>query len=196
MSARDEILSRYRRNVGEKRYDMPRLDDIDPVTYPDPLLKFKLMSETNGAKVVEVAPGEDINEIIRTSYPDAKIVASALPEVTIAQRNPDIAPNAQDLNGTDVGVVRASFGVAENGCMWVEQDVMQKAVYFISEYLVILLPKSRIVNNMHEAYREVEFNGYQFGTFIAGPSKTADIAQVLVIGAQAARGCTILLMPG
>ena len=73
----------------------------------------------------------------------------------------------------------------------------EKAVCFISENLVILLPKHEIVNNMHEAYKRItfdkEYDGY--GTFISGPSKTADIAQVLVMGAQAARSVTILLMP-
>ena len=31
---------------------------------------------------------------------------------------------------------------------------------------------------------------------MAGPSKTADIAQVLVNGAQAARSVTVILLPG
>ena len=35
---------------------------------------------------------------------------------------------------------------------------------------------------------------YNFGTFISGPSKTADIEQALVIGAQAARGVTVVLV--
>jgi L-lactate dehydrogenase complex protein LldG len=47
---------------------------------------------------------------------------------------------------------------------------------------------------MHEAYRRIEFNDYGYGTFISGPSKTADIAQVLVMGAQAARSATVLLI--
>ncbi|MCR5242868.1 MAG: LUD domain-containing protein, partial [Prevotella sp.] len=59
-------------------------------------------------------------------------------------------------------------------------------------------------NNMHEAYKRLStdngkdaldaFNDYGYGTFISGPSKTADIAQVLVMGAQAARSVTVLLM--
>ena len=92
-------------------------------------------------------------------------------------------------------VIRGMFGVAENGCIWIPQQMKEKAVCFISENLVILLKKSEIVNNMHEAYKRIEFNDYGYGTFISGPSKTADIAQVLVMGAQAARSVTIFLMP-
>jgi len=194
MSNKEEILKRYRDNVRE-RYDMPDLSDIRAITYPDPLVQFITMSQNVGGKVIEVKDGQDINDIIKEVYPDAKEIASNLPEVTIATRNPDTVEDARQLNGTDVGIIRGVFGVAENGCIWIPQQMKEKVVCFISENLVILLPKSQIVNNMHEAYRRVEFNDYGYGTFISGPSKTADIAQVLVMGAQAARSVTVLLMP-
>ncbi|MCR4915799.1 MAG: LUD domain-containing protein [Prevotella sp.] len=194
MSNKEEILKRYRDNVRE-RYDMPDLSDIRAITYPDPLAQFITMSQNVGGKVIEVKDGQDINDIIKEVYPDAKEIASNLPEVTIATRNPDTVEDARQLNGTDVGIIRGVFGVAENGCIWIPQQMKEKVVCFISENLVILLPKSQIVNNMHEAYRRVEFNDYGYGTFISGPSKTADIAQVLVMGAQAARSVTVLLMP-
>ena len=196
MSNKEDILKRYRENVKVK-YDMPSLDDIKAITYPDPLVQFIKMSESVGGQVIEVDSGRNINKLIKDLYPDAKEIASNLPEITIATRNPDTVGRARDLNGTDVGVIRGMFGVAENGCIWIPQQMKEKAVCFISENLVILMPKSEIVNNMHEAYKRIEFDkeydGY--GTFISGPSKTADIAQVLVMGAQAARSVTVLLMP-
>ena len=196
MSKKEDILSKYRANI-KQRFDMPDLTDIKGITYPDPLIQFISMTENVGGKVVEVEPGKDINDIIKELYPDAKEIASNLPEITIATRNPDTIGSPQALNGTDVGVITGDFGVAENACVWVPQTMVEKAVCFISENLVILLKKSEIVNNMHEAYKRIrfdeKFDGY--GTFISGPSKTADIAQVLVMGAQAARSATILLMP-
>lgn len=196
MSNKEDILKRFRENVKVK-YDMPSLDDIKAITYPNPLIQFISMTENVGGKVLEVKPGEDINQLIKNLYTEAKEFASNLPEVTIATRNPDTVGRARDLNGTDVGIIRGMFGVAENACIWIPQQMKEKAVCFISENLVILLPKSQIVNNMHEAYKRIEFDkeydGY--GSFISGPSKTADIAQVLVMGAQAARSVTVLLMP-
>ena len=174
---------------------MPDLSDIKAITYPEPLVQFVKMSKMVGGQVIEVDPGRDINTLIQGLYPEAKEIASNLPEVTIATRNPDTVGRARNLNGTDVGIIRGMFGVAENGCIWIPQQMKEKAVCFISENLVILLPKSQIVNNMHEAYQRIEFNDYGYGTFISGPSKTADIAQVLVMGAQAARSVTILLLP-
>ena len=196
MSNKDDILKKYRANVREK-FDMPDLSDIKAITYPEPLVQFVKMTEMVGGQAIEVDPGRDINVLIRELFPDAKEIASNLPEITIATRNPDTVGRARDLNGTDVGIIRGKFGVAENGCVWIPQTMKEKAICFISENLIILLPKSQIVNNMHEAYKRIEFDkeydGY--GTFISGPSKTADIAQVLVMGAQAARSATILLLP-
>jgi L-lactate dehydrogenase complex protein LldG len=196
MSSKEDILSKYRKNIQQK-YDMPSLDDIKAITYPDPLVQFITMTESVGGHVIEVKEGQNVNDIIKGLFPEAKEIASNLPEITIATRDPDNVGRARDLNGTDVGVIRGKFGVAENACIWIPQTMKEKAVCFISENLIILLPKSQIVNNMHEAYKRIEFDttydGY--GTFISGPSKTADIAQVLVMGAQAARSATILLMP-
>ena len=189
---KEDLLAKIRANI-HTTYDMPSFDDMKGVQYADPLKQFVEMSKTVGGKVVELEKGQDINEVIKNCYPDAKVIASNLPEATIANRNPDTVAEANDLNGTDVGVVRGVFGVAENGCIWIPQTMKQKAVCFISEYLVILLDRKQIVNNMHEAYQRVEFNSYGYGCFISGPSKTADIAQALVMGAQAARGVTVVL---
>ena len=193
MSSKEDILKKYRANVRVK-FDMPDLSDIKAITYPDPLLQFMNMTKSVGGNAIEVEKGRDINELIKELYPDAKEIASNLPEITIATRNPDEVGRARDLNGTDVGIIRGSFGVAENACVWIPQQMKEKAVCFISENLVILLDKNQIVNNMHEAYQRIEFNDDGYGTFISGPSKTADIAQVLVMGAQAARSATVLLL--
>ena len=205
MSSKEDILKKYRANLREQ-FDMPDLSDIKAITYPDPLLQFMNMTKSVGGNAIEVEKGRDINALIRELYPEAKEIASNLPEITIATRNPDDVGRARDLNGTDVGVIRGVFGVAENACVWIPQQMKEKAIMFISENLVILLPKSQIVNNMHEAYKRLsessgktvgngnDFENYGYGTFISGPSKTADIAQVLVMGAQAARSATVLLL--
>lgn len=188
---KEELLQKLRSNTREQ-YDMPA-DEVKGITYSDTVAQFIEMSQAVGANVVEAATGDSLDDIIRKAYPDAKVVASNLPEVKMATLNPDTVADAQALNGTDVGVVRGQIGVAENGCVWIPQSMKQKAVCFICEYLVIVLPKSGIVNNMHEAYARIEMPATGLGTFISGPSKTADIEQALVMGAQAARGVTVVI---
>ena len=104
--------------------------------------------------------------------------------ITCATYNPDDVSDPRELNQTDLAVVTAHLGVAENGAVWITREVKYKALYFVSDALVVLLDRDSIVNNMHEAYQQTREMRYDFGAFIAGPSKTADIEQALVFGAH------------
>ena len=191
MSSREDILARLRKNT-KTTYEKPEIDILG-IQYPDPVAKFIQVATTaGGARLMEIKHGDDINGNIHEAYPDAKVISSNVAGVK-ADRNPDLVDKAQDLDGTDVGVIQGEVGVAENACIWIPQTMKEKAICFISENLVIIISRRNIVNNMHEAYRRIQFNDYGFGTFISGPSKTADIEQSLVYGTQAARGVTIFL---
>lgn len=193
MSTKKDIIDSCRRSI-RQRLERPSMDDLDPTVYDNPLEKFISQAGVIGCRVVRAKSTDEVDDIIKEVYPDAKVIASSLPYVKSATVNPDTVPDAQSLNGTDVGVIKAEFGVAENGSVWVMQQVKERDVCFISENLVAVMPES-VVSNMHQAYKRVSFNGYGYGVFIAGPSKTADIAQVLVNGAQAARSMTLIIIP-
>lgn len=188
---KEELLQKLRRNTREQ-YDMPG-SHIAGITYPDAVAQFVEASKAVGANVLIAQAGESLDNIVRRAYPEAKVIASNIAELSIATINPDTVEEAQQLNGTDVGVVRGQIGVAENGCVWIPQSMRQKAVCFIVEQLVIVLPKSGIVDNMHQAYDCIQMPDTGLGCFISGPSKTADIEQALVMGAQAARGVTVVI---
>ena len=189
---KEDFLNKLRQNT-HVQYDMPDMK-IEGIQYENTLQQFIDMTKSVGGHVIEAQEGEDLNDLVKKAYPNAKVFATNLPEITIAEKNPDTVAEANDLNGTDVGIVRGQVGVAENGCVWIPQTMKEKAVLFISEYLVIFLEKKNVVNNMHEAYARIEMDPkYNFGTFISGPSKTADIEQALVMGAQAAKGVTVVI---
>lgn len=188
---KEQLLDKLRGGITQQ-FDMPT-EPVKGIVYEDIIKQFIEISKTVGGKVIEVEATDDLNAVIRKAYPDAKVFASNVKGIQ-ADLNPDTVATAADLNGTDVGIIQGEMGVAENGCIWVPQTMKERAIYFISEELVILLDKKNIVNNMHEAYKRVEMNNYGYGVFISGPSKTADIEQALVMGAQAARGVTVILI--
>ncbi len=193
MSNKEDILAKIRAAKRES-YPMPDLDSLRPNTYQAPAEEFIKACAATGASVIEAKPGESLDELVLRSYPGAKAIASNVEGLSAATKNPDTVAEAQELNGTDVGVVRGEIGVAENGCVWIPQTMKERAVCFISEQLVILLDRRNIVSNMHEAYTRIDLGSYGYGCFISGPSKTADIAQALVMGAQAARAVTVVLL--
>lgn len=191
MDAKESILRNLRANVREV-YEKPDLSFVK-LTYSDPVETFISIATTAaGAKVICMEQGDDINDLVRRAYPNAKTIASNVPVIK-ADRNPDMVAKPQDLDGTDVSVVEGTVGCAENACVWVPQTMKQRAVCFICEYLVIILDRKNIVSNMHEAYSRIEMPELGFGCFISGPSKTADIEQALVYGAQSFCGVTIIL---
>jgi L-lactate dehydrogenase complex protein LldG len=196
MSTREEILQRLRQNTREC-YEMPDFTLLKPITFSDPVEEFKKKTTTTaGARLIKMKEGDDLNALVRQAYPDAQIIASNLSGVE-AQLNPDQA-TVEELERVDVGVIEGCIGVAENACIWVPQQMKEKAICFASQQLVIVLRSDAIVHNMHEAYDRIAaskdyFQQYPFGTFISGPSKTADIESALVYGAQAARGLTVVL---
>ena len=100
-----------------------------------------------------------------------------------------------ELEGIDLAVIPGLFGVAENGAVWVSgEGLHHRGVFVVTQHLALVVPASQLVNDMHEACARVAALPRGYGVFIAGPSKTADIEQALVIGAQGPRSCTVVLV--
>lgn len=191
MSSKDDILARIRQNTKTK-YDMPDLK-LDAIEYADKQQTFEESLKAGGGEIYILQPDEDVNAVILRLYPEAKRIASNLKDITCASFNPDDLEDPRDLNGTDLAIVEGEFGVAENAAVWLPKQTRHKAVYFISNALVILLDKTEIVNNMNEAYDRIKDAVYDYGVFMSGPSKTADIEQALVFGAHGPIRVTVVL---
>ncbi|WP_128331600.1 LUD domain-containing protein [Apibacter sp. HY039] len=192
MSSKEYILQNIKRNI-KTRLDKPKMDVLG-IQFDNLLLQFVDICKAVGGDARILEKQDDVNRLIKELYPQAQSIGSNLPEITISTFNPDDLDDPHLLNGTDLAIIKGEVGVAENGCIWIPQNVVHKALYFISEYLVIILDRTKLVNNMHEAYRTIESNDSGFGIFISGPSKTADIEQALVVGAHGPKGLTVILI--
>ena len=195
MSSRDAILASLRRNQPPLS---PLPDAPTAIIYPDPERHFAEVFGSVGGKFIRVASFAEVNTELEKfeSYPQARKIASLIPDV--GRANVDLAAlkDPHELEGLDIAIIAAEFGVAENGAVWAPGSTLgrHRAIFVVTQHLVLIVPAGQIVHNMQQAYDRIRLERPGFGLFISGPSKTADIEQALVIGAHGARSCTLFLV--
>lgn len=190
MSSREEILERVRRNQPAPR-PLPVIPTFNSELATS-IDTFKASLTRMGGRFVDAAPDGNLDEQIRKLYPNAKVICSATPEVK-GNRPIDAVQTPKELDDVDVGVVRALFGVAETGSVWLsEAQYKVNALGFLSQHLVVLLDPGQIVANLHHAYQHRGFFDAGYAVFMTGPSATADIEGVLIHGAQGIRTMTVI----
>lgn len=194
MSSRSSILDKIKQNQPSVISELPGLSFLGLDTF-DLLGKYKLVLKSIGGDFVEVNDFDGVIDFIQNNYATDKRIITTLPELSkIAEMNWE-NNDPHTLENVELAIIKAHFGVAENSSLWVTEDLLgQRISPFIAQYLAIILDKKDIVATMHQAYERIGNQEYGFGTFIAGPSKTADIEQSLVLGAHGARGLTVFIM--
>jgi L-lactate dehydrogenase complex protein LldG len=194
MTSREKILSAVKTNQPE----LATLPDVDFLLQEDIDVPEKFIASltTIGGQVIMVEDYAAIKAFIAENFkhPSRKITTvSEL--VDVAEYIEDNSANPHSLENVDYAIIQADLAVAENGAIWVSEDKIRTRVLpFITQHLAVIVRREDIVPTMHQAYNKIGSNDYGFATFIAGPSKTADIEQSLVLGAHGARSMTVFLM--
>ncbi|SEO63227.1 L-lactate dehydrogenase complex protein LldG [Flavobacterium sp. CF108] len=194
MSSKAEILNRIKLNQPDLVTDLPDLSVLGSEDF-DILETYKTVLKGIGGDPVEVSNYNEIINYIKSHYNLQKRLITTLPELSeIASLDwNNVDPHS--LQDVELTVIKAHFGVAENSALWVTDDILgQRIAPFIAQYLAIIVHKKDIIRTMQQAYDRIGNQEYGFGTFIAGPSKTADIEQSLVLGAHGARGLIVFLL--
>jgi len=194
MSSRDKILTAVAANQPQK-VNLPDIDFLKGLA-GNHAEKFIAILTAIGGKAIEVKSFDDIKAYIKQATSPGNRVVSTFSEISdcveLINNYPGLPHDLQDI---ELAVIGAALGVAENGAVWVKGDLLsQRVVPFICQHLAVVLKKDEIVATMHDAYEKIGDEDYGFSTFIAGPSKTADIEQSLVLGAHGPRTMTVFIM--
>jgi L-lactate dehydrogenase complex protein LldG len=191
--SRQAILTSIRSNMPMQAVEHPAIPNFD---WTRGSLKgaFCQRLREAGGDVHEIGSVAEANAKLIALHPQAKAVCSAVREIEGTHRIENIS-DPHELADVDVGVVRAQFGVAENGAVWLTQENLGlNALAFLSQHLIVLLDPEQIVPYMHEAYARVRLDGTAYGCFMIGPSATADVEATLVHGAQGPRSLNVFLL--
>ena len=175
------------RRIQQSQPDLVEAPLVPPFApyFDDVLQQFIQVLQGIGGRVCLV---NNVNEIVQQIAGDfdgsARIVSfentyASIAEIVDADQDP------HTLENVDVCIMTSPLAVAENSAIWISGKEMPiRVLPFIAQSLVTIVRKSSIVATMHEAYDIIADQEYDFATFIAGPSKTADIEQSLVLGAH------------
>ena len=194
MTTRERILTAVARNQ-PKFEPLPFIPTFQ-LEAPNLADKFMSVAVNIGSRVFEVADYEEVQEILHRDFSATQRVISTAPQLAaMAETSFGADVQRHQLENVDLAIVNAYLGVAENSAVWLtEENLCVRVVPFICQHLAVILPKKQIVPLMHDAYSCIGPAEYGYGVFIAGPSKTADIEQSLVLGAHGPRTMTVFLM--
>ena len=192
MSSRNNILSRIEKNKPALTA-LPVINTNMVSSYDDVFVKFSTTLKSIGGDVIEINSFDELNNIIAEKNNTGKLVVNTIHQLGDVDSQLIEMPK-EILNGVDTAIIKGAIAVAENGAVWLyESQMINRLLPFICQHLILVIEKKNIVATMHQAYQQIDTDKEGFGVFIAGPSKTADIEQSLVIGAHGARSLIVYL---
>lgn len=187
MSSRDQILVAVKQNQPASSA-LPSLDGLSG-TMPATLEAYRKVLESLGGTLFEISDPAEIPALLALHYPDMKRTVSGADPREWVNEDPHL------LEDVDMAIIPGQWAVAENGAIWLtEQEMKVRALPFICQHLAIILKLECILATMHDAYEKIGAPQTGFGVFIAGPSKTADIEQSLVLGAHGAKSLVVFVL--
>lgn len=190
MDSRERIIARLQ---SARRENSTLPTPVESGAVDDLAEKFSRVLQAIGGTVVHIGALDQVRDYLRNRFSNEGRRVSVIDGIRLSSEGHGNDPH--QLENVQLAIMKGHFGVAENGAVWITAEAMgDRALPFICEHLALVLRRSDLVETMRHAYTRIGDASYDFGTFIAGPSKTADIEQSLVLGAHGPKTLTLFLL--
>ena len=190
-SSKEAILAAIKKN----KPDLLPLPEHPEFPYENNLIEqYQASIKLNGGLAKSGEGKEQIQQYLNEKFTADQQILSLVDGVS-GNFEIEKVKDPHDLEHIEVAVLEGDWGVGENAAIWLpEEKIIHWALPFIVQHLIVLLKVENLLGNMHEVYQKINVADPGYGVFVAGPSKTADIEQSLIIGAHGPRSMVVYLM--
>ncbi len=125
----------------------------------------------------------------------AEVIVNQLKEVRIVRPSEMGYPERKNrLAQVDAALVKAAFAVADIGSLVFPYDNTGTSLpHFLSDCIFVIVEEKDLVSNQFELFEKISPEKAKNMVFMTGPSRTADIEKVLVLGAHGPRRLIVFM---
>ncbi len=193
MNIKQRIIAKIQASKVEE-VPLPSMDFLNDFDKEINYESLKKMVELVGGNLHEINEISEAKNFIDSNYKDAKQIFCNVEGIEIGTSDISNFDESEKLDKLDLAILKGHFIVEENAAIWItENEIALRSILTAAEKLIIFVDKKAVVKNMHEAYKKVDLKKTNYGVFVSGPSKTADIEQTLVFGAHGAKDLEVII---
>jgi L-lactate dehydrogenase complex protein LldG len=218
MDSRQQILDSIRKALEQPSHipaDPPVQELLQAIaaesqSLDEKMLRFSRELIAVAGEYVEVATESEVAEKITELLQDAAAESAAVSggaviqrlEAALAERGirtirPETLPEESrknDVAQIPVGIVEAAFAVADSGTVAVPFGGCSTLPHFLPEIVVVLVSARSLVSDHFELFGKLSADERKNMMLVTGPSRTADIEKILILGAHGPRRLIVCMI--
>jgi L-lactate dehydrogenase complex protein LldG len=178
------LLSQFQQELEKVTGEFHRVNSVEDIAK----IITVVLSEENFKSVAIAGPGiqADVAQHVLNSNPQINLI--------------DVAPmefeNRRDkLAATETAIVKANYAIADLGSIVILYDeTPSNIINFLSDCIFAIVSASTVVANQFAFFEKIPPQKAKDMVFVTGPSRTADIEKILVLGAHGPRRLVVFMI--
>lgn len=150
--------------------------------------------------ILKICTESKFDQLVYSDSPECtdvvKIVDESEQSITMLKATSLTYPGRKTkLAEIPVSLVKASFAVADIGSLVFPYDESKTTLpHFLADCVIAIVERKTLLTNQIEFFDKIDPEQAKNMVFVAGPSRTADIEKVLVLGAHGPRRLVVLMI--
>lgn len=157
--------------------------------------------EEIAAKMVSLLQEMHVNELALDGHPMSRRIGSMVGQLMqqlklLDMMTQDYASRRTSLANSEIGLVTADYGISDAGTLVAIYDNdRSNMAHFLPSIVFTLLRIDHLYPNLFELLASVDKDRAKNMVLITGPSRTADIEKILILGAHGPKRLVVFIHP-